>query len=164
MTRSTRFLFDKRDRFICSGLNVCVLVLILSACVALAGGGSTLSSSRSGSFVPQVAAAPTSRLSITPTTCPGGTQGAAYAGCTIVASGTPPYTYSVSAKASLAPLPEGMSLNAGTGVISSALIGGQGTYTPKFVVTDAASTQATRSISIALNGSNAFLATIFPST
>jgi len=165
MTRSTRFLFHKRDGFICSGLNVCLLVLILFACVALAGGRSTLSNSPSGCFVPQVAAAPASRLSITTTTCPGGTQGAAYAGCTIVASGgTPPYTYSVSAKANLAPLPEGMSLNASTGVISSALIGGQGTYTPKFVVTDATSTQATRSISISLNGSNAFLATIFPST
>jgi len=38
MTRSTRFLFHKRDRFPYSGLNVCVLVLILSACVALPGG------------------------------------------------------------------------------------------------------------------------------
>jgi hypothetical protein len=56
-----------------------------------------------------------------------------------------------------------MSLDAETGVISSVLIGGQGTYTPKFVVKDSTGKQATRSISIAVDGSNAFLATIFPS-
>ena len=44
----------------------------------------------------------------------------------------------------LPPLPEGMSLNATTGAISSSLIGGQGTYTPEFVVTDSTSAQATR--------------------
>jgi len=57
-----------------------------------------------------------------------------------------------------------MSLNSATGVLSSALIGGQGTYTPEFVVTDSTSAQATGNIAIALNGSNAFLATIFPSS
>ena len=104
-------------------------------------------------------------LAITTTSCPGGTQGSAYAGCTIIASGgSPPYTYSVNANANFSPLPEGMSLNAATGVISSSLIGGQGTYTPEFIVTDSASTQAAQSINIALNGNNAFLANIFPST
>ena len=57
-----------------------------------------------------------------------------------------------------------MSLNAASGVISSSLIGGQGTYTPQFIVTDSASAQATQSINISLNGNNAFLASIFPST
>jgi hypothetical protein len=169
MTRGTRFLCYRRDGgFSFFPLSVCALVVILSASVALAGFGSSLSSSPSGASAPQavpVAAAPATRLSITTTSCPGATQGAVYAGCTIVArGGTPPYTYSVSAKANFPPLPEGMTLNASTGVISSALIGGQGTYTPKFVVTDSTSTQAARSISISLNGSNAFLATIFPST
>jgi hypothetical protein len=104
-------------------------------------------------------------LAITTTSCPGGTQGAAYAGCTIVASGgSPPYTYSVSTSSSFPPLPEGMSLNATTGNITSSVIGGEGTYAPEFVVTDSASAQATQSISIAINGTNAFLATIFPST
>ncbi len=104
-------------------------------------------------------------LTIETTSCPGGTQGASYSGCTIVASGgTPPYTYSVSSNASFPPLPEGMSLDANSGMISSALIGGQGTYTPEFVVTDATSAQATQQISIAVNGSSAFLANIFPST
>ena len=57
-----------------------------------------------------------------------------------------------------------MSLDATTGNISSSLIGGQGTYTPEFVVTDSTSAQATQDISIAINGNNAFLANIFPST
>jgi hypothetical protein len=104
-------------------------------------------------------------LSITTTSCPGGTQGAAYAGCTVVATGgTPPYTYSVSTSANFPPLPEGMSLNASTGSITSSLIGGQGSYTPEFIVTDSTSTQATKDITFALNGNNAFLATIFPSS
>ena len=109
--------------------------------------------------------APGGPLAIATTSCPSGTQGAEYAGCTIVASGGfPPYTYSVSTNASFPPLPEGMSLSAATGNISSSLIGGQGSYVPEFVVTDSTSTQATQDISIAINGNNAFLASIFPST
>ncbi len=57
-----------------------------------------------------------------------------------------------------------MSLNTTTGSIGGSLIGGQGTYTPEFVVTDSTNTQATQDISIAINGNNAFLSTIFPST
>jgi hypothetical protein len=104
-------------------------------------------------------------LAIVTTSCPGGTQGAKYAGCTIVAGGgSPPYTFSVNTNSNYSPLPEGMSLDSATGVVSSSLIGGQGTYTPEFVVTDSTSAQATQSINISLNGNNAFLATIFPST
>jgi hypothetical protein len=104
-------------------------------------------------------------LAIITTSCPVGTQGAAYAGCTIVASGgAPPYTFSVNTNSNFSPLPEGMFLNESTGTISSSLIGGQGTYTPQFVVTDSTSAQATQSINISLNGNNAFLANIFPST
>jgi hypothetical protein len=109
--------------------------------------------------------APGGALTILTTSCAGGTQGAAYAGCTIVANGgAPPYTFSVSASSNFPPLPEGMSLNSATGSISSSLIGGQGTYTPEFVVTDSTNTQVTQDISIAINGNNAFLANIFPST
>ena len=106
-----------------------------------------------------------SPLAITTTSCPGGTQGAAYEGCTIVATGgSPPYTFSVAVNSNVPPLPEGMSLDATTGAISSSLIGGQGTYTPEFVVTDSTGAQATQNISMAINGNNAFLANIFPST
>jgi hypothetical protein len=55
-----------------------------------------------------------------------------------------------------------MSLNASTGEITSSLIGGQGTYTPKFVVTDSANDQASRSINLVINGDNAYLPNIFP--
>jgi len=104
-------------------------------------------------------------LTITTTTCPGGTQGSAYAGCTLsISGGTPPYTFSVSTNPNYPPLPEGMSLNASTGQISSAQIGGQGAYSPEFIVTDAANTTATQQISLAINGNNAFLASIFPSS
>jgi hypothetical protein len=104
-------------------------------------------------------------LSITTTSCPNGQQGMAYAGCTIAAKGgTPPYSFSVSASANYPPLPEGMTLNQSTGAISSAEIGGQGTYTPDLVVTDSAGAKATREISFAVSGNNAFLAEVFPST
>ena len=111
-------------------------------------------------------------LQITTTSCPGGTQNAAYAGCTIAAAGgSPPYTYSIyvytpapNTTALYSPLPEGMTLNSSTGAITSALIGGQGTYVPQIIVTDSTSTQATQEISFAINGSNAFLANVFPST
>jgi hypothetical protein len=104
-------------------------------------------------------------LMIQTTSCPGGTQGTAYAGCTIVVSGgAPPYTYSINTSAGFSPLPEGMSLDAGTGLVSSSLIGGQGTYTPEFIVTDSLANLSTQQINIAVNGSNAFLASVFPST
>jgi len=104
-------------------------------------------------------------LTITTASCPGGAQGASYAGCTITATGgTPPYTYSVSTNGNYPPLPEGMSLNSSTGAVTSSQIGGQGTYTPEFVVTDSLNTTATLPITFAINGNNGFLANIFPST
>jgi len=57
-----------------------------------------------------------------------------------------------------------MSLNASTGILSSSLIGGQGTYAPVFVVTDSTNAQANQNIGIALNGNNKFMANVFPST
>jgi hypothetical protein len=57
-----------------------------------------------------------------------------------------------------------MSLNTSTGVVSSALVGGQGAYTPRFVVNDSAHAQATAEITFAVSGNNAFLTTIFPSS
>ncbi len=102
-------------------------------------------------------------LQITTTTCSGGTQNTAYPGCTITAAGgNPPYTFSISTSTNYPPLPEGMTLDASTGAISSPVIGGEGTYVPEIIVTDSASAQATQQISFAINGSNAFMANIFP--
>src|ERR1700729_1554104 len=85
-----------------------------------------------------------SPLTIATTKCPGGKQGTVYAGCTIsVSGGTSPYTFSVSTNANYAPLPEGLSLNATTGRITSSRIGGQGTYGTLLVVRDATNAQAT---------------------
>jgi len=104
-------------------------------------------------------------LSITTSACPGGTQGTAYAGCTIQAEGgTPPYSFAVSTSDSYPPLPEGLAIDKTTGAIANAEIGGEGTYTPQIVVTDSAGTQATKEISFAINGNNGFLAGVFPST
>jgi hypothetical protein len=104
-------------------------------------------------------------LKITTTACPGGTQGAAYAGCTIAATGgAPPYSFSFDTTNNYPPLPEGLSLDSATGAISSTQIGGQGTYSPKIIVTDSAGATASLQIAFAINGSNAFLANIFPPT
>jgi hypothetical protein len=104
-------------------------------------------------------------LKITTATCPGGTQGAAYAGCTIVATGgTPPYSFSVNATTNYPPLPEGLALDASTGAISGGQIGGQGTYGPQIIATDSTGATATRQIAFAITGSSAFLAGIFPAS
>ena len=55
-----------------------------------------------------------------------------------------------------------MSLDPSTGAISSALIGGQGTYAPELVVTDSANATATQQITFSISGNNAFLSNIFP--
>jgi len=103
-------------------------------------------------------------LSITTTSCPGGTQNTAYAGCTLVATGgNPPYTFSVDDSGNYPPLPEGLALDASSGEITSPLIGGQGTYTPEIIVTDATGATAKAQIAFAVNGSNAFLANVFTS-
>jgi hypothetical protein len=103
-------------------------------------------------------------LSITTTNCPGGTQNTAYAGCTITATGgTPPYSFSVDESGDYPPLPEGLALDASSGEITSPLIGGQGTYSPEIIVTDATSATAKAQIAFAMNGSNAFLANVFTS-
>ncbi|HEX4756545.1 MAG TPA: putative Ig domain-containing protein [Terracidiphilus sp.] len=70
----------------------------------------------------------------------------------------------MSTSSSNPPLPEGMSLDPKTGNISGSQIGGQGTYTPQFVIRDSQNVQTTRAISFAISGSNAFLANIFPPT
>jgi len=102
-------------------------------------------------------------LRITTSKCPGGTQGAAYAGCTITAAGgTPPYRFSIDRTNNYPPLPEGLAIGATSGIVSGGSIGGQGTYAPRIIVTDSAKAKAGRQIAFAIDGANAFLATIFP--
>jgi hypothetical protein len=103
-------------------------------------------------------------LTLVTTSCPNGTQGAAYC-CTLsVTGGTPPYTFSVSSDTTYPPLPEGMSLDASSGRVTSAQIGGQGSYVPEIIVTDAAKATAMQGVSFSITGNNAFLASIFPSS
>jgi hypothetical protein len=104
-------------------------------------------------------------LKITTTSCPGGTQGTAYAGCTIAATGgVPPYSFSVDGSDNYPPLPEGLAIDASSGLVSGAQIGGQGSYSPNIVVTDSGNNQASGQVAFSINGSNKFLAKIFPST
>jgi hypothetical protein len=92
--------------------------------------------------------------SITTQSCPGGTQYAAYSGCTLAGSGgTAPYTFSWNATngGAYAALPEGLNLNASTGAITGTVYG-QGTYGVQFIATDAAGATATQNISFAIAG------------
>src|SRR5215469_7009864 len=102
-------------------------------------------------------------LKIVTTNCPGGTQGAAYAGCTIEATGgVPPYAFSFDTSDNYPPLPEGLSIDAASGLVSGSEIGGQGTYDPRIIVTDSINAQASRQIAFAIDGANTFLMKIFP--
>ncbi len=88
----------------------------------------------------------------------------AYAGCTIAATGgNPPYTFSIDDSGNYPPLPEGLTLDTASGEITSPLVGGQGTYTPEIIVTDATNATAKMQIAFAMNGSNTFLANVFTS-
>ncbi len=137
-----------------SQFSVALLALAFSGC-----------GSSGGSSAPAPYQPPPSPLTFTTTSCPGGTQYTPYAGCTIAATGgTPPYTFSVQASDTYPTLPEGMSLDASTGEITASIIGGQGCYTPTITVTDSTGKTATASITFAINGSNAFMSSVFPST
>ncbi|MDE2255707.1 MAG: hypothetical protein KGL42_15780, partial [Betaproteobacteria bacterium] len=139
---------------------VYLLAFLLGAC----GGGGGTATALTCTPV-QVAHPVSGALSITTQSCPSATQGGAYAGCTLAAvGGTPPYVFSVSSSSSYPSLPEGLALNACTGAISAAVVGGQGYYQPQFVVTDATGATATRQLGFSIAGSNAYLASIFPST
>ena len=146
-----------------------LFALLLVGTLCVAGCGSSAGSS--GTTTPPTnppsnpPTNPPSGLSITTTTCPGGTQNTAYAGCTITATGgTSPYTFSTDSSGNYPTLPEGMSMNASTGAITAPIIGGQGTYIPSIIVTDSAGAKATANITFSINGSNAFMSSIFPST
>ena len=124
----------------------------------------TTSSTSPGSCVAPNYGTTSGPLTVVTHSCPAGTQGQAYAGCTIQATGgTPPYTFSVDNSGSSPPLPEGMQLASCNGQVTAQIVGGQGYYAPKIIVTDASGAQATQSIPFEIAGNNAFLAGIFPS-
>ena len=126
--------------------------------------GSTTSAS-TGACVPPTYGTTSGPLTVVTHSCPAGTQGQAYAGCTVVAQGgVPPYTFSVVKSTSYPTLPEGMSIASCNGQITAPVIGGQGYYQPMVQVTDAAGTVATAQVAFSIAGNDAFLQSIFPST
>ena len=99
--------------------------------------------------------------SITTTTCPSGGQYLSYTGCKIAATGgTRPYIFSIG-ESPYASLPEGLSLDSATGVITSSQIGGQGTYGVQFIATDSKGATSTRVINLGISGSNCFFHLFF---
>jgi hypothetical protein len=92
-------------------------------------------------------------LTITTATLSPATQLQTYTAPAITATGgVAPYSWTVTTAA--ATLPEGMTINSSTGVISSASVGGQGGYQFQVQVTDAAATTATALFTINVAGNN----------
>lgn len=102
-------------------------------------------------------------LAITTSSCPGGRQLQRYQGCRIEATGgVPPYQFSIDNSGNYPSLPEGLALNKYSGVITGPIIGGEGSYTVNFIVTDSDNNQATAEITFAMDGNNAYMERIFP--
>ena len=83
-------------------------------------------------------AAASAQLQITTTSVPVATQYQSYGTVLSASGGTQPYTWSVVASTGVS-LPEGMSLDPSTGVVSAAQVNGQGGYAVTVQVTDSAS-------------------------
>jgi uncharacterized protein (TIGR03437 family) len=83
------------------------------------------------------AATAAAQLKITTSTAPVATQYQSYSATLSATGGTPPYAWSVVTTSNVG-LPEGMSLNAATGVVSAAQVNGQGGYQVTIQVTDSA--------------------------
>jgi hypothetical protein len=77
-------------------------------------------------------------LQITTSSVPAATQYQPYSTTLTATGGTPPYSWSVIASTGVS-LPEGMTLNASTGLVSATLVAGQGGYEVTIQVTDSAS-------------------------
>lgn len=85
-----------------------------------------------------LSAAAGAQLRITTSSVPAATQYQSYGTPLTATGGTPPYTWSVVQSTGVS-LPEGMSLNAATGVVSASQVNGQGGYKVTIQVTDNAS-------------------------
>ena len=136
--------------------------LLAVASAVFAGCGSGSGSAGGAGSTGATATAGGGTLAFGTTSCPPATQGQPYSCALAATGGVSPYTFSVVSSSSSAPLPEGMSLDGATGIVSSPLVGGQGSYGVEFRVTDSASGTATTTVTFPIAGSNAFLATLFP--
>ncbi|MGD0282066.1 MAG: putative Ig domain-containing protein [Dissulfurispiraceae bacterium] len=106
---------------------------------------------------------PVYAITIGSTALPGATQYQSYTAPALTATGgTAPYTWSVTS--SDATLPEGMSINATTGVISASKVGGQGAYQFQVQAKDSRGVTATALFTISVVADNTFGGcSIFPS-
>ncbi len=143
----------------------------LSPTTGVLSGAPTATSSNAGGLVFTVTDAAGSKVStsplsltinfapptITTTRCPSGTQLKAYAGCTLTATGgTPPYAWRYSTARGTTTIPEGLTLNPATGVISGTVTG-QGVYDgTTIIVTDATGATDRKQIVFSINGDNTF--------
>jgi uncharacterized repeat protein (TIGR01451 family) len=85
-----------------------------------------------------ISAAAGAQLQITSSSVPAATQYQSYNTTLTASGGTPPYAWSVVQSTGVS-LPEGMSLNSATGVVSASQVNGQGGYAVTIQVTDSAS-------------------------
>ena len=85
-----------------------------------------------------LSAVASAQLQITTTSVPVATQYQSYSTPLVASGGTKPYTWSVVSSTGVS-LPEGMSLNPSTGVVSATQVNGQGGYAVTVQVTDSAS-------------------------
>jgi uncharacterized repeat protein (TIGR01451 family) len=85
-----------------------------------------------------ISAAAGAQLQITTASVPAATQYQSYTTSLTASGGTPPYAWTVVESTGVS-LPEGMSLNSATGVVSASQVNGQGGYAVTVQVTDSAS-------------------------
>ncbi len=98
-----------------------------------------------------------SEVAVTTVSLAGGTTGTPYSATLTAAGGSTPYTWAVSAGA----LPAGLSLNAGSGVISGTpTVAGVSSFTVE--VTDGTANTATRALSITVTGSLSITTSTLP--
>jgi uncharacterized repeat protein (TIGR01451 family) len=96
-----------------------------------------------------------STLTITTTSVPTVTQYQSYSTTLAASGGTPPYTWSVVSSTGTS-LPEGMSLNASTGLVSATQVNGQGGYAVTLQVTDHASNTATATLNFGVESDSSY--------
>jgi uncharacterized protein (TIGR03437 family) len=97
-------------------------------------------------------------LGITTSSAPVATQYQSYSTALAAIGGTPPYTWSVISSTGVG-LPEGMSLNPGTGVVSATQVNGQGGYAVTVQVIDSGSPTtsfATATVNFGVNSDSSY--------